>query len=110
MIEPDISELINFDFSDINVTYPPVSDVIYEMHTIFLLLNMPQWEKILIQHGVVYADAVVELPQDFFRDVIGMPAGVIGTFRRYARGVICCAQKGKGKATIVDDNEGAENM
>lgn len=106
--EPDITNLIHLDTGDTLITYPPVSQVLREMHAAFPLLNMPQWEENLSHHGVMYVDAVVELPSDFFRDVVGMPVGAIGSFCRCSSRLVRHAQKGKAKVIIVEGDNNDE--
>ena len=91
------------------ITYPAITEVLYEIHAIFPLLNMPQYESILLEHGVVYANAVLDLDINFFTDIIHMPRGVVMTFRRHATRLVRHAKKGKGKAIEVKD-VGTENL
>jgi hypothetical protein len=102
--EPDLANLVLFNTGDTLITYPPASQVLREMQAAFPLLNMPQWEENLSCHGVMYADAIVELPSDFFHNVVGMPLGAIGAFRRSAAGLVRRAQKGKAKAIVVEED------
>jgi hypothetical protein len=70
---------------------------------------MPQYESALLEHGVMYANAVVDLDVDFFIDIICIPHGAVKTFRSHAARLIHHAKKGKGKAVAVDD-VATENM
>lgn len=52
--------------------YPPIIDVLQEMDQTMPLLNMPQYEAALIEHGIAYVNAVVGISNQLFVDVIGM--------------------------------------
>jgi len=91
------------------ITYPAITEVLREIHAAFPLLNMPQYESILLEHGIMYANAVLDLDVSFFTDIIHMPRGAVMTFRRHASRLVRHAKKGKGKAVEVED-VGVENL
>jgi len=85
------------------ITYPAITEVLRKIHAAFPLLNMPQYESILLEHGVMYANTVLDLDTDFFIDVIHMPRGAVMTFCRQATRLVRHAKKGKGKAVEMED-------
>jgi hypothetical protein len=90
------------------ITYPTISEVLQEIHAAFPLLNILQYEGVLLEHGVAYANAVLDLDLNFFIDIIHMPHGTVTTFRTHAAKLVRRAKKGKGKAVVVE-NTSTEN-
>src|SRR5262245_53063032 len=76
---PVMGSTIN-DSGDDLITYPPITEVLHEIHAVFPLLNMLQYESALLEHGVMYTNAVVHLDADFFMDIIHIPCGAVQTF------------------------------
>jgi hypothetical protein len=68
------------------------------------LLNILQYESILLKHGVAYANAVLDLDIDFFVDIIHMPHGTVTTFCNHVAKLVRRAKKGKGKAVVVENS------
>jgi hypothetical protein len=84
------------------ITYPAISEVLQEIHAAFPLLDILQYEGILLEHGVAYANVVLDLDVGFFVDIIRMPRGTVTTFRSRAAKLVRRAKKGKGKAVVVE--------
>ncbi|KAG1771527.1 hypothetical protein EDD22DRAFT_947961 [Suillus occidentalis] len=91
------------------IEYPPIIDVLQEMDQTMPLLNMPQYEAALIEHGIAYVNAVVGISDQLFVDVIGMPIGVIRSFFNVVCRLIKHANKGKGWAKKHDIDADKEN-
>ncbi|KAJ8582876.1 hypothetical protein M405DRAFT_846184 [Rhizopogon salebrosus TDB-379] len=86
------------DDNDETITYPPIIDVLEGMDVTMPLLNMPQYEAVLIEHGIAYVNNAVGIPHHWFVDVIGMPLGVMRSFFDVTRRFIQRARKGKARA------------
>ncbi|KAG2749318.1 hypothetical protein P692DRAFT_20732641 [Suillus brevipes Sb2] len=104
-----LSTLLISDDVDGVIEYPPIIDVLQEMDQTMPLLNMPQYEAALIEHGIVYVNAVVGISDQLFVDVIGMPIGVIQSFFNVVRRLIKQANKGKERAKKHDIDADKEN-
>jgi hypothetical protein len=96
------------DDTDETIIYPPIIDVLQEMHVTMPLLNMPQYEAVLIEHGIAYANNAVGISDHWFIDVIHMPIGVTRSFFDTIRRFIRRARKGKGNAINGIDKENCD--
>jgi hypothetical protein len=88
------------DDDDETITYPPIIDVLEGMDVTMPLLNMPQYEAVLIEHGIAYVNNAVGISDHWFVDVIGMPIGVMRSFFDVTRRFIQRARKGKARAAV----------
>jgi len=86
------------DDTEGTIIYPPIIDVLERMDVTMPLLNMPQYEAVLIEHGIAYVNNAVGISDRWFVDVVGMPIGVMHSFFDLTRRSIQQARKGKGRA------------
>jgi hypothetical protein len=91
------------DDDESNTIYPPIIDVLREMDIAMPLLDMPQYEAVLVEHGIAYVNNVVGIYDHWFIDVIHVPIGVIRSFFNVTRRLIRRARESK------DPDEGEEN-
>jgi len=83
------------------VVFPPVSQVLQELHNIMPLLNYPQYEAALTAKGIVYVNNVVGIAHEFFVNTIGMPEGAVGDFLKHSVTTVHRAEKVKKIMDIV---------
>jgi hypothetical protein len=74
-----------------NIHYPPVIDVLQELHQIFPALDLPHFASALSDHGVATVDDVRYASNDLFV-AIGMPAFILDTFNDGAFRMAACAE------------------
>jgi hypothetical protein len=74
-----------------NNIYPPVIDVLEELHQIFPMLDLPQFALALSDRGVATVDDVRYASNDLFVN-IGMPAFILDTFKDGALRIAACAE------------------
>ena len=91
------------DDDESNTIYPPIINVLHEMDIAMPLLDMPQYEAVLVEHGIAYVNNVVGIYDHWFIDVIHMPISVIRSFFNVTRRLIRRARESK------DPDEGEEN-
>jgi hypothetical protein len=94
--------LLSDDDDDSNMIYPPIINVLREMDVAMPLLDMPQYEAVLVEHGIAYVNNAVGISDHWFTDVIHMPIGVIHSFFNVTRRLIRHARKGKERAVDTD--------
>ena len=74
-----------------NIHYPPVIDVLQELHQIFPTLDLPHMASALSDHGVATVDDVRYASNDLFV-AISMPAFILDTFNDCALRIAACAE------------------
>ena len=79
------------------IMYPPITEVLQDMDTTMPLLNMPQYEDVLVSNGVAYVNGIIGISDEFFVNIIGMPVGVVHSFLTVANRLIQQARKGKAR-------------
>jgi hypothetical protein len=94
--------LLSGDDDESNTIYPPIINVLREMDIVMPLLDMPQYEAVLVEHGIAYVNNVVGISDHWFIDVIHMPIGVIRSFFNVTRRLIRRAREGKGGVVNTD--------
>jgi hypothetical protein len=71
--------------------YPPVIDVLQELHQIFPTLDLLHFASALSDHGIATVDDVRNANNDLFV-AIGMPAFILDTFNDCALRIAACAE------------------
>ena len=56
-----------------------ISNILMELHVKYLKLNFPQYEVILANKGIVYAESAIDFDKDFYLD-LRFAEGAIGPF------------------------------
>jgi hypothetical protein len=74
-----------------NIHYPPVVDVLQELHQIFPTLDLPHFASALSDHGVATVYDVRYASNDLFV-AIGMPAFILNIFKDGALRIAACAE------------------
>lgn len=74
-----------------NIHYPPVVDVLQELHQIFPTLDLPQFASALSDQGVATVDDVRYTSNNIFV-AIGMPAFILDVFNDGASRIAACAE------------------
>jgi hypothetical protein len=54
----------------------PLADILADLNMKYPKLAYPQYESVLEDHGIVYAESVAEFPRDFFRE-LGWPRALL---------------------------------
>ncbi|PPQ81018.1 hypothetical protein CVT25_014526 [Psilocybe cyanescens] len=80
-----------------------ISDVLAEIHVRYAKLNFPQYEDILANKGIVYAESAMDFDKDFYLE-LGIPEGAIRPFMKGINCVLHHERKGK-KCAKLDDKE-----
>lgn len=79
-----------------------ISNLLAELHVKYPRLNFPQYETLLAEKSILYAESVLEFDKYFYLD-LGMAEGSIGSFMR---GVSMALKREKGKKRAkLDDKE-----
>jgi hypothetical protein len=100
----DLSNLASSEDEDAPlVTFPSISTVLRELHTVMPLLDYPQYESSLLTKGIFYVNNAALISRDFFVDIVGMPEGAVGDFLSHCKTLMRRAMKGKGKANHLSD-------
>jgi hypothetical protein len=86
-----------YDDDDELITYPPIIEALHAMDASMPLLNMPQYESMLVSNGIAYANGVIGILEEFFVDIIGMPIGAVQSFLAVSYQLIRRARKGKAR-------------
>jgi hypothetical protein len=93
------SEVIDLSYSDSDenelIHYPPISEVLTDLHTAMPLVNYPRFEEALVNNGIVYANSVHNISSEFFSTIIGMPVGMVHDFKSHAKRLMRRAKKAK---------------
>ena len=77
----NVIELTDSDHDDAPLlSYPPISQVLQDLHAVMPLLNYPQYEAALVSSGIIYVNSVAHIDRSFFVDIIHMPEGAVGDF------------------------------
>jgi hypothetical protein len=97
-----LSSVIDLSHSDSDeselIRYPPISEVLADLHSAMPLTNYPRFEEALVNNGIVYANSVLNIGVEFFSTIVGMPVGVVHDFVDHAKRLARRAKKGKGRA------------
>jgi hypothetical protein len=86
-----------YDDDDELITYPPIIEALHAMDASMPLLNMPQYESMLVSNGIAYVNGVIGISEEFFVDIIGMPIGAVQSFLAVSYQLIRRARKGKAR-------------
>ncbi|KAF8799498.1 hypothetical protein BYT27DRAFT_7176287 [Phlegmacium glaucopus] len=87
---------------DTNSECLTISNLLANLHVKYPRLNFLQYETLLAEKGILYAESVLEFDKDFYLD-LGMAEGSIGSFMR---GVSRALKREKGKKRAkLDDKE-----
>jgi hypothetical protein len=78
------------------ICYPPISDVLEDLHAAMPLINYPRFEEALVNNGIAYANSVLNMDTGFFSTIVGMPVGAVHDFMNHAKRLAHRAKKGKG--------------
>lgn len=57
----------------------PLSNILADLHLKFPKLNLPQYEAILEEHGIIYGDSVADFDRNFYIS-LGIAQGAVGPF------------------------------
>ena len=74
-----------------------------ELHVKYPKLNFPQYEVVLADKGIVYAESAIDFDNDFYLD-LGIAEGAIGPFKKGISWALRHERKEK-KRTKLDDKE-----
>ena len=80
-----------------------ISDVLIKLHVRYPKLNFPQYEDVLADKGIVYAESAGDFDRDFYLE-LGIPEGAIGPFIEGINRALYRKKKGKKRAKL-DDKE-----
>jgi hypothetical protein len=80
-----------------------ISDVLAELHVRYPKLNFPQYEDVLADKGIVYAESVGDFNRDFYLK-LGISEGAIGSFVKGIDRALYCEKMGK-KCVKLNDKE-----
>lgn len=83
----------------------PLVDVLADLDMKYPKLHYPQYESVLEEHGLVYAEGVAEFSWEFFRE-LGMAEGAIGPFLKGTKKALFCENRDRKRARMEDkENE-----
>jgi len=78
-----------------------------ELHTKYPKLNFPQYEDILAERGIVYAESAMDFEKDFYLE-LGILEGAIGPLIKGIGRALHREKKGK-KHARVDNKENQQH-
>ena len=85
----------------------PISDILADLHLKFPKLNLPQYEAVLKEHGIVYGESVGDFDRNFYVGLGMVPGSVVpfmnGVFKAVKQ------QKKERKRTKIGDKENGLN-
>jgi hypothetical protein len=80
-----------------------LSDVLGDLHVRFPKLNFPQYEPLLEEHGIFYAESVADFDREFYVTVVGMAEGAV---RPFLKGVHAAIKRERKRAKLDDKENG----
>jgi hypothetical protein len=72
------------------ICYPPISEVLADLHSAMPLINYPCFEEALVNNSIVYANSVLNIGTEFFSTIVGMPVGTVHDFIDHAKRLVRC--------------------
>ena len=87
------------------IAYPSIEVLLHDLHQVMPTANFMWFHADFIGHGIFYVDSVADLPSEFLVNGIGLPHGVVKKLQSHASRLMRWAEKGKGRAEIIDLTE-----
>lgn len=88
-----------------------ISDILTELHVRYPRyprLNFPQYEGVLANRGIVYAEKAMDFEKDFYLE-LGIAEGAIGPFIKGIGRALHREKKGKKRAKFEDKENQQQN-
>lgn len=83
----------------------PLSIILADLHLKFPKLNLPQYEAVLEEHGIVYGDCVADFDRNFYIS-LGMAQGAVGPFLKGVRKAVNQEKRDRKYAKFGDKENG----
>lgn len=84
------------------IAYPSIETLLRDLHEVMPDANFMQFHADFVEHGIFYVDSVGDLSSEFLANEIGLPCGVVKKLQSHAARLVRRAEKGKGRAEIID--------
>ena len=84
-----------------------ISDILTELHARYPKLDFPQYEGLLAEKGIVYAESAMDFDKDFYFN-LGIAEGAVGSFMKGIGKALHRKKKGK-KSAKVDSKGNKQN-
>ncbi|KJA13537.1 hypothetical protein HYPSUDRAFT_151502 [Hypholoma sublateritium FD-334 SS-4] len=83
--------------NDTNSESLSISNILEELHMKYPKLNFPQYEDVLAEHGILYAESVSDFDKDFYLN-LGVAEGTISPFLKGVGKALHCEKKERKRA------------